>query len=72
MVVADVVDDEADTLAPTTVPIMAGAASHGNAGDLSLLERTDSPAGRPPGASRSSATATARSGSGGPGGAGRS
>jgi protein phosphatase len=46
VVVADVVDDETDTRAPTTVPIMAGAASHGNAGDLSLLERTDSPAGR--------------------------
>jgi PPM family protein phosphatase len=46
VVVADVVDDEADTRAPTTVPIMAGAASHGNAGDLSLLERADSPAGR--------------------------
>src|ERR1700744_976696 len=29
VVVADVVDDETDTRAPTTVPIMAGAASHG-------------------------------------------
>jgi protein phosphatase len=46
VVVADVVDDETDTRPPTTVPIMAGAASHGNAGDLSLLERSDSPAGR--------------------------
>jgi protein phosphatase len=46
VVVADVVDDETDTRAPTTVPIMAGAASHGNAADLSLLERSDSPAGR--------------------------
>ncbi len=46
VVVADVVDDETDTRAPTTVPIMAGAASHGNAADLSLLARSDSPAGR--------------------------
>jgi protein phosphatase len=46
VVVADVVDDETETRAPTTVPIMAGAASHGSAGDLSLLERSDSPAGR--------------------------
>jgi len=46
VVVADVVDDETDQQAPTTVPIMAGAASHGNAGDLGLLERADSPAGR--------------------------
>jgi PPM family protein phosphatase len=46
VVVADVVDDETESRAPTTVPIMAGAASHGNAGDLSLLERADSPAGR--------------------------
>jgi protein phosphatase len=41
-----VVDDETDTRAPTSVPVMAGAASHGSAGDLSLLERSDSPAGR--------------------------
>jgi serine/threonine protein phosphatase PrpC len=46
VVVADVVETDTDTRAPTTVPIMAGAASHGNAGDLSLLERSDSPAGR--------------------------
>ncbi|HYY18451.1 MAG TPA: protein phosphatase 2C domain-containing protein [Streptosporangiaceae bacterium] len=46
VVVADVVDDEAEQQAPTTVPVMAGAASHGSAGDLSLLERHDSPAGR--------------------------
>jgi len=46
VVVADVVDSETTSLPPTTVPIMAGAASHGNAGDLALLERTDSPAGR--------------------------
>jgi protein phosphatase len=46
VVVADVVDDETDTRPPTTVPIMAGAASHGSAGDLGLLERSDSPAGR--------------------------
>ena len=46
VVVADVVDDETDTRPPTTMPVMAGAASHGNAGDLSLLERSDSPAGR--------------------------
>jgi PPM family protein phosphatase len=46
VVVADVVDDETDTRPPTTVPVMAGAASHGNAADLSLLERSDSPAGR--------------------------
>src|SRR6201995_1033341 len=42
------VDDETETRAPTTVPIMAGAASHGSAGDLSLLERSDSPAGPAP------------------------
>ncbi len=46
VVVADVVDGESSPLPPTTVPIMAGAASHGTAGDLALLERTDSPAGR--------------------------
>ncbi len=46
VVVADVVDSETTSLPPTTAPIMAGAASHGNAGDLALLERTDSPAGR--------------------------
>jgi protein phosphatase len=46
VVVADVVDDETETRPATTVPVMAGAASHGSAGDLSLLERTDSPAGR--------------------------
>jgi protein phosphatase len=46
VVVADVVDSETSSLPPTTVPILAGAASQGNAGDLGLLERTDSPAGR--------------------------
>jgi protein phosphatase len=46
VVVADVVDDETDTRPPITAPIMAGAASHGSAGDLGLLERSDSPAGR--------------------------
>jgi PPM family protein phosphatase len=46
VVVADVIDSEASSLPPTTVPILAGAASQGNPGDLSLLERTDSPAGR--------------------------
>jgi protein phosphatase len=46
VVVADVVDSETSSLPPTTVPILAGAASHGTAGDLGLLERTDSPAGR--------------------------
>jgi protein phosphatase len=46
VVVADVVDDETDTRPPTTVPVMAGAASHGSAADLGLLERSDSPAGR--------------------------
>jgi protein phosphatase len=45
VIVADVVDSESTSLPPTTVPIMAGAASNGNAGDLGL-ERTDSPAGR--------------------------
>ena len=46
VVVADVVDDETESRPLTTQPIMAGAASHGTAGDLSLLERSDSPAGR--------------------------
>jgi serine/threonine protein phosphatase PrpC len=46
VVVADVIDSETSSLPPTTVPILAGAASHGSAGDLGLLERTDSPAGR--------------------------
>ncbi|HEY4465888.1 MAG TPA: PP2C family serine/threonine-protein phosphatase [Streptosporangiaceae bacterium] len=46
VVVADVIDSETSSLPPTTVPILAGAASHGTAGDLGLLERTDSPAGR--------------------------
>jgi PPM family protein phosphatase len=46
VVVADVVDDETETRPLTSQPIMAGAASHGNAADLSLLERNDSPAGR--------------------------
>jgi protein phosphatase len=46
VVVADVVDSETSSLPPTTVPILAGAASQGSAGDLGLLERTDSPAGR--------------------------
>ena len=46
VVVADVVDDETESRPLTTQPIMAGAASHGTAGDLSLLERRDSPAGR--------------------------
>jgi PPM family protein phosphatase len=46
VIVADVVDSETTSLAPTDTPIMAGAASHGTAGDLSLLERADSPAGR--------------------------
>ena len=46
VVVADVVDDETESRPLTTQPIMAGAASHGNAADLSLLERGDSPAGR--------------------------
>jgi protein phosphatase len=46
VVLADVVDTDTETRASTTAPIMAGAASHGNAGDLSLLERSDSPAGR--------------------------
>jgi serine/threonine protein phosphatase PrpC len=46
VVLADVVDDESESQPLTTQPIMAGAASHGTAGDLSLLERSDSPAGR--------------------------
>ena len=46
VIVADVVDTDTTALAPTTAPVMAGAASHGTAGDLSLLERADSPAGR--------------------------
>jgi hypothetical protein len=46
VVMADVVDDETESRPLTTQPIMAGAASHGNAADLSLLERSDSPAGR--------------------------
>ncbi|HEX3753263.1 MAG TPA: protein phosphatase 2C domain-containing protein [Streptosporangiaceae bacterium] len=46
VVVADVVDDETESRPLTSQPIMAGAASHGNAADLSLLERSDSPAGR--------------------------
>ncbi len=46
VIVADVVDTGTTALAPTTAPVMAGAASHGTAGDLSLLERADSPAGR--------------------------
>jgi serine/threonine protein phosphatase PrpC len=46
VIVADVVDTDTTALAPTTTPVMAGAASHGTAGDLSLLERADSPAGR--------------------------
>src|SRR6201992_2819498 len=46
VVVADVVDDETESRPLTTQPIMAGAASTGTAGDLSLLERSDSPAGR--------------------------
>ena len=46
VVVADAVDDETESQPLTTQPIMAGAASHGTAGDLSLLERSDSPAGR--------------------------
>jgi serine/threonine protein phosphatase PrpC len=45
VIVADVMDSEATSLPPTTVPIMAGAASNGT-GDLGLLERADSPAGR--------------------------
>jgi protein phosphatase len=45
VIVADVMDSEATSLPPTTVPIMAGAASNGN-GDLGLLQRTDSPASR--------------------------
>ena len=46
VIVADVVDTDTATAAPTTTPVMAGAASHGTAGDLSLLQRADSPAGR--------------------------
>ena len=46
VIVADVVDTDTTSVAPTTAPVMAGAASHGTAGDLSLLERADSPAGR--------------------------
>ena len=46
VIVADVVDTDTTTAVPTTAPVMAGAASHGSAGDLSLLQRTDSPAGR--------------------------
>jgi len=46
VIVADVVDTDTTALAPTTAPVMAGAASHGTAGGLSLLERADSPAAR--------------------------
>jgi PPM family protein phosphatase len=46
VIVADVVDTDTAAAAPTTTPVMAGAASHGTAGDLSLLQRADSPAGR--------------------------
>jgi protein phosphatase len=46
VVMADVVDDETESRPLTSQPIMAGAASHGNAADLSLLERSDTPAGR--------------------------
>jgi len=46
VIVADVVDTDTTSAAPTTAPVMAGAASHGTAGDLSLLQRADSPAGR--------------------------
>jgi len=46
VIVADVVDTDTTSAAPTTAPVMAGAASHGGAGDLSLLQRADSPAGR--------------------------
>jgi protein phosphatase len=46
VIVADVVDTDRTAAAPTTAPVMAGAASHGSTGDLSLLQRADSPAGR--------------------------
>ncbi len=46
VIVADVVDTDTASAAPTTAPVMAGAASHGTAGDLGLLQRADSPAGR--------------------------
>jgi PPM family protein phosphatase len=45
-IVADVVDTQTTALAPTRVPVLAGAASHGSATELRSTARQNSPATR--------------------------